>query len=66
MARKRERERCDHCRKWVAQGALVIPSIPEKYQDGSVGICEKCSTNKNKEYWNDWFYNKYLKRQKRK
>jgi hypothetical protein len=50
------RERCDHCGKWVLQGDLVMPNTHEKYQDGQYAICPKCANNKkyDRKYWETW------------
>lgn len=51
--------RCDHCKKWVGDCDLLIPDIDEKYQDGSVAVCEKCTKNhRDREYWNTWIQTK--------
>lgn len=52
------KERCDHCKKWVRECELVIPDkIPIEYQDGSIGVCEKCVYDKRytEDYWLKWF-----------
>ena len=52
-----ERVRCDHCGKWHLYGDLVMPHTSEEYQDGTFGVCSKCSTNTKYtvEYWDSWY-----------
>ena len=53
---KDNRDRCDHCRKWVLMGSTMMPNTSEEYQDGRFGICQKCATNKkyDRAYWEAW------------
>lgn len=60
--RLQNRTRCDHCGKWQEYCDLVMPNTPEKYWDGSLGVCQDCATNDlyDRAYWTKWHREKYL------
>ena len=54
---KRQRDRCDHCKKWIAEchGVTLEGLVPEGI-DFNFAICDKCSDEKGytSKYWTQW------------
>ena len=53
----KNKERCNHCGKWVACCQLV--TLPEEVYplldgDNEFAICIKCADAKTVEYWESW------------
>ena len=51
------RERCDHCKKFVKDGQLIfsLHEILSDHLNNGFAICDKCSSkHKSDEYWIEW------------